>query len=152
MADLKVVQAGLQHLDELTNLFDAYRQFYRQASDTSGAQAFLHERLTQGNSIIFVAFLDGKPAGFAQLYPSFSSVSVAQIWILNDLFVAEHARRNGVAKVLMERAASFGEETGAARLSLQTEVTNEEAQALYEALGWEKDTAFYTYTFALNKS
>ena len=146
MVDLKVVQAGLQHLDELTQLFDAYRQFYRQASDTSGAQAFLHERLTQGDSVVFVAFLDGKPAGFTQLYPSFSSVSMAQIWILNDLFVAKHARRNGVAQVLMERAAEFGKETGAARLSLQTEVTNEAAQALYEVLGWEKETSFYTYS------
>ena len=149
-SDLKVVQAGLQHLDELTQLFDSYRQFYRQASDTSGAKAFLHERLSQGDSVVFIAFLDGKPAGFTQLYPSFSSVSMAQIWILNDLFVAQHARRSGVAKALMERAASFGKETGAARLTLTTEVTNEQAQALYEALGWKKDTSFYTYSLAAN--
>ena len=148
-SDLKVVQAGLQHLDELTNLFDGYRQFYRQSSNIEGAKAFLHERLSQGDSVVFIAFLEGKPAGFTQLYPSFSSVAMAQIWILNDLFVAEHARRNGVAQALMERAASFGKETGAARLTLTTEVTNEKAQALYEALGWEKDTSFYTYTFTL---
>ncbi len=148
-SDLKVVQAGLQHLDELTQLFDGYRQFYRQASDVSGAKAFLHERLSQGDSVVFIAFLDGKPAGFTQLYPSFSSVSMAQIWILNDLFVAQHARRSGVAKALMEQAATFGKETGAARLTLTTEVTNENAQSLYEALGWEKDTSFYTYTFAV---
>ncbi len=148
-SDLKVVQAGLQHLDELTQLFDGYRQFYRQASDTSGAKAFLYERLSQGDSVVFIAFSDGKPAGFAQLYPSFSSVLMAQIWILNDLFVTEQARRKGVAKVLMERAASFGKETGAARLMLATEVTNEQAQKLYEALGWKKDTSFYTYNLTL---
>ena len=148
-SDLKVVQAGLQHLDELTQLFDDYRQFYSQASDTSGAKAFLHERLSQGDSVVFVAFLEGKPAGFTQLYPSFSSVSMVQIWILNDLFVAEEARRNGVAQALLERAASFGKETGAARLTLTTEVTNEKAQALYEALGWERDTSFYTYNLSV---
>ena len=147
--DLKVVQAGLQHLDELTQLFDDYRQFYRQAPDSSGAKAFLHERLTQGDSVVFIAFLDGKPAGFTQLYPTFSSVSMAQIWILNDLFVGEHARRSGVAKALMEQAANFGKEVDAARLTLTTEVNNEKAQALYEALGWEKDTSFYTYNLAL---
>lgn len=149
MADLKVVQAGLQHLDELAVLFDSYRQFYRQASDITEAKAFLHERLTRGDSVVFIAFLDGEPAGFTQLYPSFSSVSASRIWILNDLFVTEEARRSGVAKALMERAATFGKAAGAARLTLTTEVTNENAQALYEALGWEKDTSFYTYTLSV---
>ena len=151
MADLnlKVVQAGLQHLDELADLFDGYRQFYRQASDVSEAKAFLRERLSQGDSVVFIAFLEGKLAGFTQLYPSFSSVAMAQIWILNDLFVAEHARRKGVARALLERAASFGKEAGAARLTLTTEVSNEQAQALYEALGWEKDTSSYTYNLSV---
>ena len=151
MADLnlKVVQAGLQHLDELADLFDGYRQFYRQASDVSEAKAFLRERLSQGDSVVFIAFLEGKPAGFTQLYPSFSSVSMAQIWILNDLFVAEHARRKGVAQALLERAAGFGKEAGAARLTLTTEVSNEQAQALYEASGWEKDTSSYTYNLSV---
>ena len=148
-SDLKVVQAGLQHLDELTDLFDGYRQFYRQRSDKEGAKAFLHERLSQGDSVVFIAFLEGKSAGFTQLYPTFSSVTMAQIWILNDLFVAEHARRNGVAQALLKRAASFGEETGAARLTLTTEASNDRAQALYEALGWEKETAFYTYNLSI---
>lgn len=151
MADLnlKVVQAGLQHLDELADLFDGYRQFYRQASDVSEAKAFLRERLSQGDSVVFIAFLEGKPAGFTQLYPSFSSVSMAQIWILNDLFVAEHARRKGVAQALLERAAGFGKEAGAAWLTLTTEVSNEQAQALYEASGWEKDTSSYTYNLSV---
>jgi len=30
--------------------------------------------------------------GFAQLYPSFSSVSMKRLWILNDLFVSSEAR------------------------------------------------------------
>ena len=147
-SDLKVVQAGLQHLDELTTLFDGYRQFYRQATDVSGAKTFLHERLAQGDSVVFIAFLEGKPAGFTQLYPTFSSVSISQIWILNDLFVAQEARRKGVAQALMERAASFGKEVGAARLTLTTEVTNEGAQKLYESLGWDKDTSFYAYNLS----
>ena len=148
MPEPKIVQAGLQHLDELAVLFDAYRQFYRQAPDISGAKTFLRERLVQGDSVVFVAFLDGKTAGFTQLYPSFSSVLVARVWILNDLFVAPEARRKGVARGLLERAASFGEEAGAAWLSLQTEVTNEAAQALYKALGWERVTSFYTYSLS----
>ena len=145
----KSSRAGFSILDELARLFDLYRQFYRQASDVDGAKTFLRERLTGGDSVIFVAFLEGAPAGFTQLYPSLSSVLMQPIWILNDLFVTPDARRQGVAEGLMEHAAAFAKEAGAARLSLRTEVTNEQAQALYEKLGWRQNTAFLTYDLTL---
>ena len=70
-------------------MFDAYRQFYGQRPDLPGAAAFLTERLTRGEAVVFLA-LDGESAlGFVQLYPSFSSVRMRPIWIPNDLFVAE---------------------------------------------------------------
>ena len=145
MAETKIIQGGLQHLGELARLFDLYRQFYRQAPDVEGAEAFLRERLTRGDSVVFVTFLEGAPAGFTQLYPSLSSVLMQPVWILNDLFVTPDARRRGVAEGLMEHAAAFAKEAGAARLSLRTEVMNEQAQALYEKLGWRQNTAFLTY-------
>ena len=145
MPDTKIIQGGLQHLDELARLFDLYRQFYRQTSDLDGAKTFLRERMTKGDSVIFVAFLEGAPAGFTQLYPSFSSVLMKPIWILNDLFVAPNARRQNVAEGLLEHAAAFAEEAGAARLNLQTEATNESAKALYEKLGWRQNTTFLIY-------
>ena len=145
MSDTKIIQGGLQHLGELARLFDLYRRFYGQESDVEGAETFLRERMTKGDSVIFVAFLEGAPAGFTQLYPSFSSVLMRPVWILNDLFVAPDSRRRGVAEGLMEHAAAFAKEAGAARLNLQTEATNENAQALYKKLGWQENTTFLTY-------
>ena len=145
-----VRRATTNDLELVAPLFDAYRQFYRKPSDLALAKAFLAERLARDESIIFLATgEDGAAWGFVQLFPSFSSGAAARILILNDLFVAPDARRSGVGKSLLSAAANYGKEIGAVRLTLSTEVTNESAQALYEAEGWKRQTDFYVYNLAL---
>ena len=145
-----VRQASVADLDLLVPLFDAYRQFYRQSGDLDLARRFLYDRLQHNQSVIFVALQeDGSAVGFTQLFPSFSSASAGRIFILNDLFVAPEARRHGVGAALLEAAASFGRAAGALRLTLSTEVSNEAAQALYEANGWRRQTDFYVYNLPL---
>ena len=151
MSEVRVVQAGLQHLGALVPLFDAYRVFYEQESDVEKAEAFLRERLTGLESIVLLAFQDDAPAGFTQLYPSFSSVSLARVWILNDLFVTPALRGRGVAEALLKRAATFGENAGALRLDLATQVENETAQRLYERLGWQPEDGFYHYSLQVRQ-
>jgi ribosomal protein S18 acetylase RimI-like enzyme len=116
-------------------LFDAYRQFYGQAADLEGARQFLLERLQRAESVIFAVVENGIALGFTQLYPSFSSVSMKPIWILNDLYVAGEARRRGVGAQLLTAATDHALQTGAARLVLSTAVENTNAQALYQHLG-----------------
>ena len=147
MSEVTVVvrEAGLEDVDRLAPLFDGYRQFYRQSADPEGARRFLAARLGAGESRVFVAETeDGWPLGFVQLFPSFSSVSMRRLWILNDLFVAPDARRSGVARALMDRARALAIETGAKGLILETETHNAPAKRLYEELGWALDgTAHY---------
>lgn len=80
--------------------------------------------------------------GFVQLYPSFSSVRMRPIWVLNDLFVAEPARRLGVGRLLMDAATTHARATGAARLALSTAKTNLAARSLYLSLGYHLDEEF----------
>lgn len=140
----EIYRADASHLDALVPLFDAYRVFYRQASDPGAARAFLAARLTRQDTVIFLADKGG-PVGFTQLFPSFSSVSVKRLWILNDLFVSPEARQAGVAKALLERARRHALDTHAKGLVLTTEIDNRSAQKLYEAMGWRRDETFYTY-------
>lgn len=130
-------RATLDDLDALTPLFDAYRGFYGQRSEPELARDFLQARLQRGESVIFLGHVDSAPAGFTQLYPMFSSVRATRVWILNDLFVAPEARRHGVAQGLLQAAADFAREDGAARLELETTPDNLTAQALYRAQGWQ---------------
>ena len=77
MPHITIHQAVLADLDALASLFDDYRQFYGQPSDLAAARAFLQARFEHGESTIFCAKTDGQAVGFTQLYPSFSSVSMA---------------------------------------------------------------------------
>jgi ribosomal protein S18 acetylase RimI-like enzyme len=149
---IAIRRATLADLDSVAPLFDAYRQFYRQPSDLVLARQFLSERLHRGESTILLATTpDRLTAGFAQLYPSFSSGACRRLLILNDLFVAPDFRRAGVGKALLSAAAAEGLKIGAVRLTLSTEATNLPAQALYERNGWQRNSDFYTYNLNLNR-
>jgi ribosomal protein S18 acetylase RimI-like enzyme len=146
---LQIFQATIEHLNDVSKLFDQYREFYQQPTHLSAAKTFIQDRLRNGDSVIFLAQRDGQSVGFTQLYPSFSSVSMRPIWILNDLFVDEAYRQQGVARSLMNTAKTFAQETRAIRLTLATQITNQAAQMLYESLGYRKNEEFYTYELTL---
>ena len=142
---MQIHQATINDLDSLTELFDFYRLFYKQESDLKGAREFLKERLTKNESVIFIAYEDGKPVGFTQLFPSFSSVSMQKSLVLNDLYVKETARRKGVAKELINRAIALAKETKAKGILLETGKENVNAQKLYEMIGFTKESNYYYY-------
>lgn len=135
-----VDRATLDDLDALAPLFDGYRQFYEQPSDIQRARDWLKARIGQNESVVLLARHDGAPAGFVQLYPMYSSVRTARIWVLNDLFIAPEFRRHGTARALLDAATQFAREDGAAFIMLETTRDNEAARALYRAAGWHEDS------------
>jgi GNAT superfamily N-acetyltransferase len=146
-----VLQATIADIDVIVPLFDGYRRFYGQLRDPNRIRKFLMERFEHSQSVIFLAWKDGAAVGFAQLYPSFSSVSLARIFILNDLYVDPAVRRSGAGAALLDAAADYARRVGALRLELTTQVSNSTAQALYEKLGWKRETEFYTYELDLRQ-
>jgi ribosomal protein S18 acetylase RimI-like enzyme len=146
---LRVTRAGVEQIDWIAPLFDAYRQFYRRPSDLAAARAFLTERLNHDESVLFLAFVQvgsqSTAVGFVHLYPTFSSLSMRPQWVLSDLYVAPEARKHGVGAALMNRAKQLATETGADGLLLETATDNFTAQRLYEALDYKRDTEFFRY-------
>jgi ribosomal protein S18 acetylase RimI-like enzyme len=148
--------AGAADVPALAPLFDAYRQFYDQPADLALATHFLQQRLARGESRLWmacgpasVAGGAGPALGLCQCYPSFCSVLAQPIFVLYDLFVSPDARGQGVATALMSAAADLARAEGRARLDLSTARDNLAAQALYEALGWQRDEVFLTYSLTL---
>lgn len=145
---MQIRTAQSQDTDLIAPLFDAYRQFYEQASDLSLATRFIRERLEKRESEILLA-VDaadpGKLLGFCQLYPTFCSVEAEPIYTLYDLFVIPEARRLGAGKELLEAARLHAAAQGKRRMDLTTARTNTRAQALYESMGWVRDDVFLAY-------
>jgi ribosomal protein S18 acetylase RimI-like enzyme len=134
------------HLEQLVPLFDAYRTFYKQASDPDAARDFLSQRLLLRETVIFLA-LDGNQAlGFTQLFPSFTSVGMKRLWILNDLYVVAEARGQRIGERLIERALQHARQSGAKGVVLETAHSNLSGQKLYERMGFSReDLEYRTY-------
>jgi ribosomal protein S18 acetylase RimI-like enzyme len=134
---MRITQATLEHLDLLTPLFVKYREFYGSLPYPDSSRAFLEKRLRRKESVIYLALPDdddNKLLGFCQLYPSFSSLSLKRVWILNDIYVAEDARRQLVADNLMRTAKKMAKETQAVRMRVSTSSDNKIAQKTYESI------------------
>lgn len=149
MNKIEVRQAVLSDIETVVCLFDEYRQFYGRESNADAGRTFLLSRFNHGESVIFIATNGDEPIGFTQLYPSFSSLSLARAFILNDLYVRPSARRLGAGEQLLKSAAEYAKTLGAAWLTLSTAVTNESAQALYEKHGWQRDHEFLVYNLSV---
>ncbi|MFD1136612.1 GNAT family N-acetyltransferase [Paenibacillus urinalis] len=145
------VQATIHDLDDLVPLFDSYRVFYGQSSNSEGARAFLFNRFNHAESVIFIAraVSDGQAAGFAQLYPTFSSISMQRSWVLNDLYVMEAHRREGIADLLLQQVREFATTTQAKGIALSTAPDNKAARTLYEKHGYVIDDEYYSYFLTL---
>lgn len=146
---MQIIKADASHLPQLAVLFDAYRTYYEQAPDVEGAAAYLGERFSNKDSVIYVAEEDGTLLGFTQLYPVFSSIGMKRAWILNDLFVAPEHRRKGAARGLIAASKQLGETTGSRYIMLQTHITNTNSRALYESTGFLRDDEFYYYYLSI---
>ena len=112
-------------LNQLTELFEAYREFYKMNSDKEAAKVFLSERMKNNESIIFVAVGENSElTGFVQLYPIFFFFRFYCLWLLIDLFVSKSFRGMGLSKALLSAAQKLCMETDACGLILETAKTN----------------------------
>jgi GNAT superfamily N-acetyltransferase len=145
MSTIAVRQAVPSDLEELAVLFNQYREFQGKIADLPAARTFLQARLDHGESVLFIAHEHSEPVAFAQLYPSFSSVSLAKVFILNDIFVQESGRRKGVGSQLLDAVESYAWSHGAARVTLNVAKDNTQGQALYAAQGWSLDSQYFMY-------
>ena len=142
--------AEARDLDQLAELFDQYRQFYECPPDLGAAKNWLAENLERGRSTLFAADNGSQLLGFTQLYPALCSVDLVDYFVLYDLYVIEAARRQGIARALMNAASEWAKAQGAARLDLETARDNAPGQALYRDLGYELDEVFLKFSLDLS--
>lgn len=133
----------------LLPLVQAYRVFYGQQPDPDGERAFIENHLRKHTSVIYIAELDGRAAGFMQLFKTYSTVHLCNSWILEDLFVDPAHRHAGIASALLSHALAHVRLDGAGGMFLETAHDNLAAQALYEKAGWTREGRFIKYNAPL---
>ena len=148
--EFEIIKANVNHIKQVGELFDLYRQFYKYVPNINESTDYISERMKNNESIIFFATNKQKEAmGFVQLYETFGSLDLGKIIILYDLYVKEDHRKNKIGRQLMLKSHEYAKKINAKRIQLSTATDNFIGQSLYESLGYVKDIDFYTYDFEI---
>ena len=147
---MKIREAKISDIDNLSSLFNSYRMFYGKDSNIGVAKKFLESRIKLCDSKIYVSEVDKCLTGFVQLYPIFSSTRVSKYWLLNDLFVDANERGKGYSKHLIKKAKNLVKDTSACGMMLETDKTNNIGNYLYPSQGFKKNIASNFYEWVPN--
>jgi GNAT superfamily N-acetyltransferase len=142
MADLRVEPITGEHYEALLPMISAYQGFY-EAEDIRDDRnrAFFRRFLSPSDEGMLIgAWSGGSLVGYACLYWHFSSTRAVETVLMNDLYVEERARGEGVGRALIEASAEVARERGAPILEWSTAPDNATAQRLYDSTGAEKST------------
>jgi len=118
-------------------LWDGYNAFYGRSGPTAlpaEITATTWRRFFEPAEPVYalVADLDGRLVGLAHYLFHRSTILLAPICYLQDLFTTPDLRRTGVGRALIEAVYRRAEQAGSARVYWQTHETNLLARRLYD--------------------
>ena len=143
---------GDDGFQSFVELFDGYRVHYGQAADPGRSAAWLIDATTTGPMRAFLARVDGDAAGVCLIAVCPASLTLGEFWMVRDIYVDPRWRRTGVARALLDAVRGAAQQSGALRLTLQTEDDNVPALRLYEQYGFGPVTGLRHLTMALPPS
>jgi len=142
VATHSIARVGVEDLDELLGLMRGYCDFYEVSPSDDDllavSRALIADPVGEGLQLV-ARDSSGRAVGFATLYWTWATTSAERIGIMNDLFVAEDARGQGIADHLIEACRAECRERGAGRLTWQTAPDNFRAQAVYDRVGGTRE-------------
>jgi GNAT superfamily N-acetyltransferase len=137
-----VERVGPADLADVLRLMRGYCDFYEVSPSDDDllalAKALIEDPGGEGLQLIG-RDPSGRAAGFATVYWTWSTTSASRIGIMNDLFVAEDARGQGLAEQLIDACLAECVRRGADRLTWQTAPDNRRAQAVYDRVGGTRE-------------
>ena len=85
--------------------------------------------------LIYIAYLNGKPAGLATCFFSFSTFHAAKVKNIHDLVVLPEYRSNGIGNALLEAVEKKAKAEKCCKVTLEVRTDNS-ARNLYERFGF----------------
>jgi GNAT superfamily N-acetyltransferase len=142
---IRVEPLGASDYERVLPLIAGYQSFYLAEPDEERNRAFFRRFLAPSeDGLLLAAWLGDEIVGFATLYWTFSSTHAAEAALMNDLFVADGHRGEGIGLGLIEASVAAAREKGMHHLEWFTALDNERAQRLYERTGAHR-SGWYNY-------
>jgi GNAT superfamily N-acetyltransferase len=133
---LTVRQAVLGDVEALLPLFEDNRQFRGHEAAPQASRVFLQERIGRNETVVFLAHEGDALIGFTQMYLTYSSLLLAPVFLIDELWVLAPYRKLGVGTELEAAAIEYATAAGAVRLSMSTSTGDAVPQSVYAAAGW----------------
>ena len=136
-AELRIEPISPEQMQMLLPMIAAYQRFYEvEEIDEERNRAFFSRFLAPSDDgMLLGAWRGGQLVGYACLYWHFTSLVPAETVLMNDLYVAEGQRGEGIGRALIEAGAEVARRRGAHHLEWATAPGNETAQRLYDSTG-----------------
>jgi len=145
-AEVEIAPITTDEFEGLLPLIAAYQRFYEvEDIDDERNRAFFRRFLAPSeDGLLLGARSEGRLVGYACLYWHFSSLEACESVLMNDLYVDESARGQGVGRVLIEASVEVARERDVPFVEWSTAPDNETAQRLYDSTGAER-TEWFSY-------
>jgi GNAT superfamily N-acetyltransferase len=145
-AEVEIAPITAEEFEELLPLIGAYQRFYEVGEiDEERNRAFFRRFLAPSeDGLLLGAHQEEQLVGYACLYWHFSSTQAVETVLMNDLYVEESVRGQGVGRALIEAAAEVARERGVSLVEWSTAPDNHTAQRLYDSTGAER-SEWFTY-------
>ena len=129
-------------LNEMIGAFAAYERLPNHSSDQA-----VRQELERSDRVIeaAMAFIDGKPVGFAVFFQSYSTFLARRGLYLEDIYVREEHRNKAVATALLKHIAQVAVERDYGRVEFSVLLWNTVAIEFFEKLGATPTSAWTSY-------
>jgi GNAT superfamily N-acetyltransferase len=136
-SELRIAPIAESEFETLVPMIAAYQRFYevREIDEDRNRSFFARFLDPSDDGLLLGAWRGDRLVGYACLYWHFSSLAAVETVLMNDLYVEEAARGEGVGRALIEACAAVARDRGAAAVEWSTAPDNHRAQRLYDSTG-----------------
>ncbi len=135
--DYSILEAKPEHIPAILDLMREFAEYERLAKYLEVTEEKLFEAMFAKNAFVegFVVVGHGENAGYAIFYPCFSTFRGQKGFFLEDLYVSEKHRGNGLGELLLRKIAALARSRGFERIDFHVLDWNRTAISFYQKLG-----------------
>jgi GNAT superfamily N-acetyltransferase len=140
MSNSRVERVSESNIEDLFHLIEALARFERLDPPDQEAKAKLRKHAMDDPPLFsaFLAYFDGRPVGYITYYFTYSTFLARPTLFLEDIFVLEGLRKQGIGAELFRFCAKEALERGCGRMEWSVLTWNENAIRFYESMGGKR--------------
>lgn len=150
--DIQIRKSTPDEVPAIVRLMREFAEYENLGDYCEITEARLFEVMFGENAFVegLVAFHADDPVAYAMFYPYFASFRGQCGYYLEDIFVAEDFRRNGLGEAMVRIVAKLAQQRGFERIDFQVLEWNAPAVKFYEKLGAIRDDSERHFKFIDN--